>query len=246
MLKTFYFAILFVILFITESFGLTAREIISLMKRTNSTFDDAVVNQTIKQRDDSLGITFTFKSTLYIKPPGRSRLEVELREGKKQITVTNGGVCYDISGSEPIEIPPDPSDLFITDCYKYSIDDVMLALSNYGIDTLLVGTSVYDDGTDKVDAYIIGAKQEGVISNQIWIEKKRLVVIAYVQVLNTQFGEPLTITTLFGNYLKVVDKYWYPHSTMTYYKGKPISKIDVDLILINTGVKDSLFDIPQH
>lgn len=139
-------------------------------------FKTFTFNQTTEiYRNDSLVRTQTWYE--YVHYPDRFRIDFGVRDSGNAV-IFKGDSAYRIRKGNLVSVTKDANDLtfLLGGLYFYPYNKVIEKLKSLGYDL----TKVHEDVLKGTPVYVIGADKGDEKSSQLWIDKKRLILLRFI------------------------------------------------------------------
>jgi len=175
---------------------------------------------------------------LYLKPPGKRRLETQL-EGTRVVALANGSRLVMQSDGRAYEAPPgdrsrDRRDLIFP--FQRSAQDLLTQWQSHGIRTHVIHQATHGGR----NVAVIGAAPDDRSLPSVWFDPE-YGVVRLVTKEETPAGLK-RIELILSDFRPMVGGLSYPYKQETFLDGRPFSVASVKSVRVNSGLSDDLFD----
>ena len=170
--------------------------------------------------------------------PGRLRIDFEPLASKSGLLILNNRVTTFDNGKRTDSRRSLQAILTLTsDVYAIPPEITLRRLDSLKLDL----SYIHSDKLDKKKVWVVGAKNEDdSISNQMWIDADRLLLVRLIQ--TAKVGDrSITTDTRVGGY-KDIDGFSVAHEFMSLRDGKPYFKEQYENVRVNEPLPANVFD----
>jgi outer membrane lipoprotein-sorting protein len=178
-------------------------------------FKTFTFNQTTEiYRNDSLVRTQTWYE--YVHYPDRFRIDFGVRDSGNAV-IFKGDSAYRIRKGNLVSVTKDANDLtfLLGGMYFYPYDKLIEKVKGLGYDL----TKVHEDVLKGTPVYVIGAAKGDEKSSQLWIDKKRLILLRFIT-----YGKNGKEEGFFENHIKLNGG--WSETKCTFYFGGKLAQIE--------------------
>lgn len=169
--------------------------------------------------------------------PGKLRIDFEPLTSKSGLLILNNRVTTFDNGKRVDSRRSIQAILTMTaDVYAIPVETTLRRLDSLKIDLDKFRT----DKLDRKKVYVIGANEDDLESNQIWIDAERMLLVRLIQ--QEKRGERTLVTdTRIGGY-KDVDGFPVAHEYVSTRDGKPYFRELYEDVRVNADLPEGIFD----
>lgn len=173
----------------------------------------------------------------YLSVPGKLRIEFLPRESRSGILFTNGR-AYTFEGGRRIDTRRQihPRLLLTGDVYVLPSGVTLRRLDSLGVRR----SRFREDRWEGRRVYVVGAAAGDTLSNQLWVDADRLLLVRWIERQGTGARAASSDTRL-GAY-KNIDGYAVPTEITVYRAGKPVFKEAYTDVRVNVPFSPALFE----
>jgi outer membrane lipoprotein-sorting protein len=202
--------------------------------------NDLVVTQSVTLTDpEGSGERVSGERRLYLRPPGRRRVEMEAA-GQRVVIIVNGEQVAMMVDGRAVQPPPAGarSRREVFGPQKLTPSEMLRHWQELGVKTMVVHRTTRD-GRPLV---VVGAAPADARTPSIWLDEEWGVDRVITQ--EVMPAGPRTVDLRLSDHRRIHGDFFYPHLQETYVNFRPFSTVIVTSVKVNVGLGDSLFLLP--